>query len=353
MAKSKKAKARRRRLVWVMACSVALVLLGLAGMAYYYLLLGNIRDNGKTRSLYVWPGSSLEQVIDSLKVNGLENERTFRATAALLNYGDHIKPGHYQLKPGMGNRRLVNMLKSGTQTPVRLTFPSLRTRQDFARVAARQLMCTEEELLAALDNANLLTELGVSRHTLMALFLPDSYELYWTLTPEELLRRMKQEHDKWWTADRKAKARELGLTPVQVSIVASIVQAETNQNSEKPDVAGVYLNRLRKGMRLEADPTIKFALQDFAIKRILNRHLEAAENSPWSTYAHAGLPPGPINCPDKSSLDAVLNARKHDYLFFCASAEKPGFHTFSRTLAEHNRAAKAYHEWLNRQRIYE
>jgi UPF0755 protein len=351
MAKKKKSKARSRLLLWL-SLGLLVTIAALGGVGWYYLFQGNIRGPQAHR-LYIRPGSSFEQVVDSLKVNGLEDERTFRATAALLNFGEHIKPGHYRLTAGMSNRRLVNLLKSGSQTPVRLTFPSLRTPRDFARVAAKQLLCTEAELLEALDDPNLLAELGVTPETVMSLLLPDSYELYWTLPAPDVLHRLKKEYAAWWTDARKAKAKALGLTPMQVTIVASIVQAETNQNAEKPDVAGVYLNRLRKGMRLEADPTVKFALQDFGIKRLLNKHLEAAKDSPYSTYAHAGLPPGPINCPDKSSLEAVLNARTHDYLFFCASAERPGFHTFSRTLSEHNQAAKQYHQWLNRQRIFE
>lgn len=350
--KKKKGKVPRGKRLWlyILAGIAVLALVG-AGIGYHYLFQSNLNLKQRSDVLYLYPGDDYPAVVEKLKLAGLENESAFRTVCSLMHY-DKVRPGRYRLRNGMNNRQLVGMLRAGLQEPVRFSFISQRTLTDFINLAEPQFLFSRQELADALQDPKLLAELGATPETLPAYLMPETYQMFWTISAPDFLRRLKKEYDKYWNAERKARAKAQGLTPLQVMIVASIVEAETNQNSEKPTVAGVYLNRLRRNMRLEADPTVKFALQDFAIKRILTRHIEESADSPYNTYRHEGLPPGPINMPEKSSVEAVLKAPRHDYIYFCASAERPGFHTFSRTLAEHNAAAKAYHAWLNKQRIY-
>jgi UPF0755 protein len=286
-----------------------------------------------------------------LKDNGcLAKVEEFRQVARQKHYDTNIKAGAYRIDSGWDNNKLVNLLRSGTQTPVMVTFNNVRTREELAGKLAKQLQSDSLSFLTAFKNDSNAIRNGFKPETLPALFIPNTYSFYWTTTPAVFLTRMKREYDAFWNEARKLKAKALGLTTDQVATLASIVQEESNKNDEKPVIAGVYLNRLHKNWPLQADPTVRFALGDFTIRRILTAQL--AVDSPYNTYKNAGLPPGPINFPEISSIEAVLNARIHDFFYFCAKEDFSGYHNFAKTLSEHNQNARKYQEALNKMKIF-
>ena len=256
-----------------------------------------------------------------------------------------FKPGNYVVRDGDSMRALWLRLASGAQAPVRLVVGSHRTLQRLAGQLAGQLMTDSAALMATFGRASLIDSLGYTAETLPALFIPDTYEVYWTLTPTELMNRMKKEHDRFWTDSRTAKATTLGLTPDEVTTLAAIVSEETNKTDEMPVVAGLYLNRLQRGIPLQADPTVKYAVGDPTLRRILFVHLTTP--SPYNTYLHAGLPPGPIRIVEPRAIDAVLNPANHNYLYMCAKEDFSGYHNFAATLSEHNANARRYQAALN------
>jgi len=257
--------------------------------------------------------------------------------------------GKYEIKPQLNYVELVRMLRNGNQIPVQLTFNNIRLKKDFAEKVGNQLMFGREILLDKMNQPDVCRSLGFDTITIMSMFIPNTYEVYWTVSATQFLERMKKEYDRFWTAERIRKARELSLSPVEVSILASIVEEETADYSEYPIVAGLYINRLRKGMLLQADPTLKFAAGDFELRRILFAHREI--DSPYNTYKNPGLPPGPIRIPSIAGIDAVLNYTHHNYLFMVAKEDFSGRHNFAVTLSEHNRNADKYHDALNRNNI--
>jgi UPF0755 protein len=254
------------------------------------------------------------------------------------------------IEPGMSNNNIVNILRSGRQTPVNVTFNNIRTLEELAGRIGGQIEADSASLSAFLSDESNYSAEGFDRRTVISVFIPDTYQLYWSVDPQGFYRRMLKEYMAFWDSDRMAAAEALGLTPVEVSVLASIVDEEASKADEKPRIAGLYLNRLRLGIPLQADPTVKFAVNDFTLRRILNKHLEV--DSPYNTYKFKGLPPGPIRCPSRSGLEAVLNAEKHEYLYMVAKFDSSGYHNFSRTLAEHNKYAAAYRRELNRRKIY-
>lgn len=301
-------------------------------------------------SVLIKKGDKIEDVTAYLKNNKLlEDELSFRFVTKQLKYNDNIKPGHYVLTKKMTNLEAVRLLRSGAQTPVRVTFTNARLKQDLAKKLCKQLVADEKTFLDLLNNDEFLSTYGFNSTTIPAMFLPNTYQMYWTTDEKGIFDRMKKEYDRFWNQKRKDKATEIGLKPIEVSVLASIVQAETLKSDEKPRVAGVYMNRLNRGMMLQADPTVVFAAGDFSIRRVLNKHLEI--DSPYNTYKNTGLPPGPINVPNASSVDAVLNYEKHKYIFFCASDDFSGYHNFARTSAEHSRNAAKYQRALNKKGI--
>jgi len=301
--------------------------------------------------LFIHDGDKFDRVVQLLDEHGcLERTGTFEKFARFRDYDHNIKPGAYQLHSGWSNYKLVSLLRSGEQTPVMVTFNNLRTREDLAGKLARQLQSDSLSFLSAFKNDSNATRNGFKPETFPSLFIPNTYSLYWTTTPSVFLTRMKREYESFWNETRKLKAQTRGLTIDQVSTLASIVQEESNKNDEKSVIAGVYLNRLRKKWPLQADPTIRFALGDFTIRRILTAQLSV--DSPYNTYKIAGLPPGPINFPEISSIEAVLNAVIHDYFYFCAKEDFSGYHNFAKTLAEHNRNAQKYQAALNKMKIF-
>lgn len=297
--------------------------------------------------LYVKQGTTLSQLIEQLSQNeALTNQTHFKLTAKLMGLRTHtLKIGAYKIQKGLSNAKIVNILLKGRQMPLNIVFRTVRTPEDFAEFVAEKFYISQDSMLAALKNNELLKEFGVKDTTVMSVLIPDTYQMYWTTKPKEIIQKLYQGYQKFWNAERIKKANEIGLTPLQVVILASIVEAETQKNDEKPIIAGVYLNRYFKKMKLQADPTAVFAAQDFTIKRVTGDILKT--DSPYNTYLYQGLPPGPINNPSKTSIDAVLNYQKHNYLFFCAKADFSGYHAFAQDYETHKKNAKLYQQALN------
>ncbi len=333
----------------IIVFAVAFVFAGLRGyQLFQYIFEENVKNPG---AISIPKEASFQQVLDSLdSADILINEKAFRWVSKRKDYPQFIKPGKYVFYEGMNTNQMVNMLKAGNQKPVSVIFNNLRFIDDLAGKVSSYIEPDSITLLDYLTNEEVIKELGFDKHSFHAMFIPNTYEFYWTTTPEQFTKRMKAEYDRFWTKERLEKAEKLKLTPIQVSTIASIVQEESLRKKEKLRIAGLYINRINRGMLLQADPTIKFALGDFGIKRVLNKHLEI--DSPYNTYKNKGLPPGPINFPEVSSIEAVLNAEKHSYLYMCASDQFDGTHNFARTLREHNANARKYQRALNKNKIW-
>jgi len=303
------------------------------------------------RFILIPTGSTFDQVVDSLKTGGiLEDDHAFRLLAERKNYVERIKPGRYRVPSRSSLNVLVNTLRSGEQEPLDLTFTNVDDLPELAGRVSRYLEADSVAFLRAFMDRGLQQEAGLNERNFISLFIPNTYEIWWTTTPQQFIARMVKEHSAFWTDERKAKAIHYGLEPWEVSTLASIVQAETMRTSDAPRIAGVYLNRLRIGMPLQADPTLKFALGLDSINRVLER--DKLVNSPYNTYVNLGLPPGPINMAEPRNLDAVLNAEKHDYIYFCAKEDLSGYSNFSRTYEQHLVNARRYQRALNARKIY-
>ena len=340
----------KKRLTIVLGLvAILLVVAILAGFRLYNMVMkpNVMTPDQKEFSLYIPTGADFDQVKDSLYGNHLIiDPASFEWVARHKDYPSHVKPGRYVLKNGMGNNQLTNMLRGGLQTPVKVTFNNIRDVKMLAGRIGTQIEADSTAILAYLtDNVNL-NKLGFNSLTIPTMFLPNTYEFYWNTDAERFVEKMKGEYDKFWNEERRNKARALGLSPVQVSILASIVDKETNKTDEMPRIAGVYLNRLRSGWLLQADPTLVFAVGDFDLKRVLNVHKEV--ESPYNTYKYAGLPPGPICIPSLQAINSVLDAEKHKFYYFCAKDDFSGYHVFAKTLTEHNRNAQRYQRALSR-----
>ncbi len=296
-------------------------------------------------------GATFQEVQDSLMDKKiLIDPEAFVWVAKKKNYTGNIKPGYYFFKKDMNTNAMVNMLKSGNQAPVKLTFNNIRFKEEFAAKAARYIKPDSTDILNYLNDTAYINQLGFSPQTISAMFIPNTYEVYWSMSVDDFFTRMKKEYDQFWNEARREKAERIQLSPVEVITLASIVQEETVKAEEYKRVAGVYVNRLKRGIALQADPTIKFALGDFSVRRVLNGHLEI--DSPYNTYKYNGLPPGPINFPDIGVIDAVLDYEKHNYYYFCAKEDFSGYHNFARTLREHNNNARKYQRALNKNKIW-
>ena len=309
---------------------------------------------GKKISTYVFipSGSSMPDVTAILYSKGyIINKSSFEWLAEQKNYKNHVHPGRYLIKTGMNNNQLIDLLRSGKQEPLKLKINSIRTKEQLASRIGSQIEADSLSVINVLQNKDFLAaKYNMKPENVLTIFIPNTYEFYWNTSAEEFLDRMAKEYKKFWTDERKAKAKQIGLTQTEVSVLASIVQAEQSRhNDEKPIIAGLYINRLKKRMRLESDPTLVFAHGDFSMNRILNIHKEI--DSPYNTYRNAGLPPGPINLPEISSLEAVLNYKKNDYIFMCAKEDFSGYHYFSKSLEQHGIHAKKYRSALNKRKI--
>ena len=313
--------------------------------AYQVVYTPNILVDKEDRLLIIKEGHTFADVQRELyEGNYVQDLMSFSFLAKLMNYDERIKPGRYLLKRNMSNREAVQLLRSGTQDPVNVTFNNVRLVPELAEKMTRNVGMTQEELEAAVIKFAMSNSYGFNKDNILTMFIPNTYKVYYDITPDALVKRMYQEYDNFWTEERKAKAKKIGLTPIEVSILASIVQAETIDEQEAPTIAGLYLNRLKQSIPLQADPTLKFAVGDFSLKRILNVHKEV--DSPYNTYLYTGLPPGPINMPEISSLDAVLDYFPSDYLYMCAKEDFSGKHNFTSDYQEHMNNAIRYQRAL-------
>jgi UPF0755 protein len=330
---------------------LALIIMICLIMIYNQFFGLRIYPKGEESTIYIPEQAGYDQAIDSVKGNlEIKNQKVFEWLAKKKKYPVLVKPGKYVIDRSLSYNELINILRGGRQTPVKITFSKIRTLNELAGRFGEQIESDSAEIINFFTDSENYRKDGFKREDIISVFIPDTYEFYWNTSPDKLYNRMLREYKKFWNKDRLSKSEDVGLTPVEVSTLASIIDEEAAKQDEKPRIAGVYLNRLKRGIPLQADPTIKFAINDFTVNRILYKHLEV--DSPYNTYKHPGLPPGPIGCPSVESINSVLNAEKHDYLFFAARSDFSGYHNFSRTLSEHNRYANQYQRELNKRRIY-
>ncbi|MCZ4320206.1 endolytic transglycosylase MltG [Aequorivita viscosa] len=336
---------------------IIVFLLGAVGMGafawYVYdtAFTGNTAFNNKEAHVYIPTNASINNVIDELEPL-LKDAKSFRTIADQKQYSENIKPGHFIIKKGMTNNDIVNTLRS-RNIPINVKFNNQERLEDLAGHIANQIEADSISLLKAMTDPEFLKEVGLDKETGLSMYIPNTYEFYWNSAAETFRDRMKTEYERFWNESRTQKAKKLNLSKEQVMALASIVQKETAKVDERPRVAGVYINRLKVGMLLQADPTVIYALKresgDYnqIIKRVLYADLEL--DSPYNTYKYAGVPPGPITMPDISSIDAVLNPEKHDYYYFVADVTNFGYHKFAKNLAQHNVNKAEYVRWVNKQ----
>ena len=339
-------KKTKKRLIIVI---LGIILFGIAGVAHiYYYFFAPPFQIKETAYIYIDRDDDVDSVYHKIAEAG--NPKQMHGFESLVRYqGYTLKTGRYAIKPTDNMRYLHRRLSMGYQTPIKLTIGSVRTLDRMARNVSRQLMIDSTEVANLLNDTAYIRKIGYSKETLPALFIPNTYEVYWDMSAEDFMARMQKEHKAYWNEKRMKQAEAIGLTPIEVATLASIVEEETANQAEKPMVAGLYINRLKRGMLLQADPTVKFSLQEFGLKRILFRHLEV--DSPYNTYKYAGLPPGPIRVPSYQGLESVLNYTKHNYIYMCAKEDFSGTHNFAVTSAQHAANARKYQQALNRKGI--
>ncbi|MFM7729580.1 MAG: endolytic transglycosylase MltG [Flavobacteriales bacterium] len=319
---------------------IGAALMAIIGVMGYWTLYAS--NTTRTEIVLVREDMSVTQWLNENQ--GLVNSRSSFKAAALMKRLHHVKPGRFSVEVGMSNRALIDMLRSGRQSPISLRIDDVKTMEELAGKLGRNLQFDSTAFIKHFYNDSLLQQWKCTAEQLPCFIPPNTYEFYWTISPREFTTRMKGEHDKFWSAERLSQAEATGLSPMEVTILASIVKAECARNEEAPIIAGLYMNRLRIGMRLQSDPTAVFGS-----KHHIQRVTESALNNdtPYNTYLHDGLPPGPINFPEQVYLKAVLDAQKHDFVFMCAEAKGTGRHLFATTLGEHEKNRRAYIEWLN------
>ena len=318
---------------------------------YQWFKKSAVKAEIENRSIYVRSGTDLEDLFQLLEESGaLKSVEDFKKLSKLKGL-ENPQSGHYVLNHGQSNNQLVNMFQGGLQTPVKLIIIPLRTPEALAGKIATYIELDSATILSALKSEMIANKYGMNNYSFYTMFLPDTYEVYWNLSLNKLLDRMSSEYNSFWNSERKAKAKAIDLNPQEVATLASIVLAEQLKHAdERPRIAGLYLNRLKKGMALQSDPTLIYANGDFSINRVLNKDKEI--DSPYNTYMYPGLPPGPIYLPDKSSIDAVLNAETNRYLYMCAKPDNSGYHAFATNLRQHNNNARKYQRWISKQGIY-
>ena len=336
----------------ILAIVVIIFVLGAIG-AYFVMkiiYLPNIQVPEGTVYIKIPTGADYEDVKDTLYSKVIvENRKFFELLADRKEYPQNIRPGRYKINDGMSNNELINLLRAGLQEPLNVTFHNARTKENVAGVVSKKIEADSLNILNLLNDDSFLSQFDKTNETVLTMLIPNTYEMYWNTSAEEFMKRMAVEYDRFWNNERLEKADKIRLSPEKVSVLASIVEHETYKDSDKPKIAGVYLNRLDINMPLQADPTLIWALKDFSIRRVLNEHKNI--DSPYNTYKYAGLPPGPIGIPGISSIDAVLNAEDHDYLYFVAKEDFSGYSSFSKTYAEHLEKARRYQRELNKRNI--
>lgn len=351
-AEKKKPKAKRSNKKIIGGVLLVLLTVGaIFGYKYYTAYFsGNTKNIEDKTYLYIRTGSTYNDVLATLKEKDfLISTDQFDKVARQRGYDKKVRPGRYRIKPGMSNLELVNILAGGKQEPVKFTFNNIRLKKELASKVGRNLEADSLRFETILGDDDYWKKFGFTAENCMVLFLPDTYEFWWNTDSDEFIDKMAKEYKKFWTDERKAKAKKIGLTQAEVSILASIVEKESNMRDERPTIAGVYMNRLNKGMKLQADPTVVFAVGDFTIKRVLNSDIQV--DSPYNTYKYAGLPPGPICLPSKNSIDAVLNYKSHTYIYFCAKEDFSGYHNFATTYDQHLKNAAKFQKAMNERGI--
>jgi len=333
--------------------TIAIIIILVAGYfalnLYKVYFAPNVTENEKY--LYIKTGTDYDHLISEMKAKDIvKSISSFTTAAGKMNLAQSVKPGRYRLKKGMTNRVLVNLIKSGNQEPVKLKFQNIRKKENFAAYLASNLEADSLSFINVLDSTSLITKYGFNQDNVYAMFIPNTYEMYWNVSPIDFFERMHKEYDKFWNAERKQKAASLNLSPAQVYTLASIVDAEALYDKEMPIIAGLYLNRLNKGILLQADPTVIFANNDFTVKRVTGKLLQV--QSLYNTYKYAGLPPGPIMMPSINAIDAVLNRNQNNYIYMCAKEDFSGYHNFAETKEQHEINAKKYREALNKKNIF-
>ncbi len=330
---------------------VLIILLLTGGFLLYKVFGPATASFTQTRYLYIRTGATYDDVKRSLKDSSLVADITsFDMLAKRAGLPQHVHAGKYKITPGMSNYNLIKMLGRGTQTPVKLVINKLRTKQDLIHLISANLEANADSINMLLHDSAFLAAYNLDTNTAMCAIMPDTYEFYWNTSARKAFKKIAASYTNYWNEQRKQLAQNKNLTPQKAIIIASIVDEETNKNDEKPNIASVYMNRLKTGMRLQADPTVKFAVGDFTIRRITGAHLQT--NSPYNTYMYGGLPPGPICTPSKASIEAVLNAPDTKYIYFCAKEDFSGYHNFASNLADHLKNARLYQEALNAKGIH-
>jgi UPF0755 protein len=342
---------KKKKKSYVTLYILIVYIIGYSAYAGYHIFYVEKIDVNQKTSLYISSNSTIEEVIDSLlSAKIIKKPDKFLRHLKLSEYLT-VKGGHYVVQKNMTYRKLVHMLCLGQQTPVNLVISgSIRTKYKLAGILSKQLEVDSLSLVNIFNDSIFLNDLGFNPSNSILLFMPNTYNVYWNRDAKQLFRDMKKEYDRYWTANRLNKLKSLGMTREEAMVLASIVVEESAKYDEFPSIAGVYINRLHKKMPLQADPTVKYALNDFSIRRVLTVHTQF--DSPYNTYKYSGLPPGPICIPERRAVDAVLDYEKHDYLYFCAKSDFSGYHVFAKTLQQHNQNANAYRNALNRRRIF-
>jgi UPF0755 protein len=329
-----------------------LVVAGIIFLVAYKRILWPNTNAGNEEIIYfnIPTGSDYSDVLNILNSEGiLKDTASFKWVAMKKNYPSHVRPGRYAVSRNMNNNEIVNMLRSGRQEPVMIIINSTRSLEKLVSLISSRLEADSAEIMKLLRDRQYLTQLDLTPETASGIIIPNTYEFYWNTDADAFIRRMKSEYDNFWNSSRLKKAEEIGLSPMEVITLASIVDEETLMKDEERKIAGVYMNRLKKPMRLQACPTIKFVTGNWTMTRVLDKYLFL--DSPYNTYRHDGLPPGPITIPSISSIDAVLDYERHDYLYFAAKEDFSGYHNFARTLAQHNKNADLYQKALDQRRI--
>jgi len=322
------------------------------GSVYTYQMLysPNFLINADDKFIIIEENTDFNELIKKLEEDTLINDiLSFSFLSKLMEYQENIKIGAYKVKMNMSNYEMITMLRSGNQTPIKLTFSYARKIEDLAEKITTKLKMSKDDLLNYL-NENINNYSGFKKTDIISIFLPDTYEVYWNISPEKLTNKMYSEYKKFWNEERLSKLDKINLNQKEAIVLASIVASESRMLDEADRIAGLYINRLNRNMRLQADPTLIFAANDFTIRRVLNKHKKI--KSPYNTYIHRGLPPGPIRLASKKYIDAVLNYEKHNYIYMCAKEDFSGYHAFATNLSDHNRNAKKFQIALNRRKIY-
>lgn len=348
--RKKPGKSKWKKVILSFLFFLILVAAGIGYLLYTIIFSPNVWVKKGETSIYISTGASYEMVLDTLYNKGIIiHRKNFEWLAQHKSYPDLIKPGHYLIQDGLNNNELINQLRAGLQSPVDVTFNNVRNLEQLAGRISKQLETDSISLVKLLHDSAYISQMGFNQQTIPALFIPNTYEFYWNSDANDFVSRMFQEYRKFWNESRLAKAKKIELTPDEVSTLASIIDKETNKQDEKATIAGVYLNRLKAGWRLQADPTLVFAAGNFEIRRVLDVHKTI--ESPYNTYKYGGLPPGPITIPDPKTIDAVLNYEDHRYYFFCAKDDLSGYHAFAETNKEHERNAYNYRRALDKLNI--